>query len=249
MEKTDLTPTPTVTPEVTPVTPVKTETAVTPTVTPEVTPVTPAVDVDAIKKDLESSVSDSVSKSVLQKLGDALGLNKKQEEQLPKDPKELLAYIKEESRRQAEDIINAREKASKDQQTQTEQEKQKQLQDGAKNFQETWNRDFTEMSTLGMVPKIVDANNQNDPGRLAKTKILLKLKEVIDENEKNGIDHVPSLWEIMSRFPNVFKTNTVAGANTPVSGGGNSGAGMGNNQYSQLHHTSIEEMLAAKTNA
>src|SRR3990167_8488908 len=46
-----------------------------------------------ISKDLSGRVSQEVSKSVIQKIGEALGLTKKEEEALPTDPKRLTKLI------------------------------------------------------------------------------------------------------------------------------------------------------------
>ncbi len=112
---------------------------------------------------------------------------------------------------------------------------------GAKKFQETWAFQYHEMAKHGSVPTIEKPEDPQDPGNVAKGRILLKLNEVLEENKKNGIDYVPSLWEILSRYPSVFKT---AGANTPVTGRGRAGGGETQMPYAKLHNTSIEAMVS-----
>lgn len=155
---------------------------------------------------------------------------------MPTDPKKLGEYIDKRAKKQAEAILKARDdEASEDTKVQDEK-----LQEGAKNFQQTWAYQYGEMANLGNVPKIEKPQDPQDPGNVAKSRLLLKLKEVLDENAKNGVDYVPSLWEILSRYPNVLKA---AGANVPVSGGGRTSVGDARMSYEKLHNTSVEDMV------
>ena len=103
------------TPDVKPIEPVADPTPVTP-----VEPVTPPVpeptklDTTEIEKNLESSISEKVSKSVITKIGEALGLTKKEEETLPTDPKELLEKVREESKKATNEVLSEKEKASEE---------------------------------------------------------------------------------------------------------------------------------------
>ena len=212
----------------------------------ETTPVEQApresVDVDSIKSELEGSISDKVSKNVIEKIGEALGLNKKEEDALPKDPKELRKFIEETSQRKAKELFEARDREKDD----AEQHRQQQLNQGAETFRGVWTRDYNEMANLGMVPKINNAQDANDLGSKTKVRLLSKMKEILDENAQRGVDHVPTLWEIAQRFPEVVRLETTAGANSPISGGGRTSGGGVAGDYSRMHSTSIEEMLAEK---
>ena len=75
-----------------PVTPPESPTVPTPPVTPEA-PGMSEEQVASIRKDITESVSGEVSKSVIQKIGDALGLSKKEEEELPKSVAEIKKLV------------------------------------------------------------------------------------------------------------------------------------------------------------
>lgn len=234
--------TPPVTPPTTP--PVETpakppvETPVPPVETPvtPVAPVTPPPQVDTAE--IEKNVSEKVSKSVIEKIGEALGLTKKEEEKIPTDPVELAKFVEDKSKKTVQDILSEKDKVIEDEKV----ERQKQLAEGSKRYQALWSGQFEYLAGLGKVPKIVDATDKNDPGQMVKTKLLTKLYEVLQENEKNGVDEVPTLKEIFYEFPEVL-TNKVAGATTPVSGGGRSPTSGQEMNYQDLHKSSFEEIL------
>jgi hypothetical protein len=192
---------------------------------------------DDITKDVSGKVSEQVSKSVLEKIGAALGLTKEEEEELPKDAASLKKLVQQE----AQNLLKQRD----EEQQKTQQQEDQQLDRGAQTFRELWNRDYTEMANNGMVPKIEKADDPNDPGNQAKTRVLAQLKKVLDENAAKGVDYVPTLWEIMARYPETLKTETTTGANAPVSGGGKS-MGAGGDEYQRIHNTPIEDMLSNK---
>lgn len=232
-----------VTPPVTPTPPNTIPASVPPPTTPmpQTTPQTAAPlsqeKLDEIKADVEKTTTEKVSKSVIARIGEALGLTKKEEEEeVPTDPKKLGEYIDRRVEDKTKEVLKSRDAETEE----TTKEQEEKLQEGAKNFQETWAYQYTEMATLGNVPKIEKPQDPQDPGNVAKSRLLLKLKEVLDENEKNGVDYVPSLWEIMSKYPNVLKT---AGANVPVSGRGRTTADAPRMPYDKLHKTSIETMV------
>jgi hypothetical protein len=224
---------------ITPVTP-----AAPPTPPADTKPTAPAFDPNALKAEIETSVGERISKG-FQEIKDGLaksfGLTKEEKAQIPTDPKELETFIQ----KKADERFDARMKEINDADQQSEQDRQKQTEEGAKTFQNLWARDYTEMANLKMVPPITKAGDKNDPGEIAKSRILLKLRELIDENEKNGIDYVPSLWEVMQRFPNVWRSETKTGANAPVSGGGGNSMSVPS-EYDRLHNTPLTAMVAAK---
>jgi len=212
---------------------------VTPVTAPEpttpVAPVTPTPSIDT--SSIEKNVSEKVSKSVIEKIGEALGLNKKEEAKIPTDPEELKRFVEENSKKTVEQILGDKQK----QEQEVIQKREKELEEGSKRYQSLWTNQFEHLVSLGKVPKIEDSNNKDDAGRQAKTKLLTKLYEVIQENEKNGIDEVPTLKEIYYEYPEVLK-NTVAGGNTPISGGGRSHVSGGSN-YNDIHNSSFEDIL------
>ncbi len=204
-------------------------------------PTTPDPEPPIDPEKMESSISEKVSKSVIDKLAIALGIKKEEKKEIPTDPDKLDEYIQQ----KANETFEAKLKERDDAATQTETDKQKQIKTGAETFQKMWARDYAEMANLGMVPKIDKADDTNDLGNVAKSRILLKLKELITENEKLGEDQVPSLWEVMQRFPNIHKTETVTGSNAPITGGGGAPTSQPSD-YARIHNTPIEVMVADK---
>ena len=211
-----------------------------PTITsPQTTPQTPPTQeqLDEMKAEAEKLGTEKASKSFIQKLTEAFGLSKKEEEEVPTDPTKMKEYISNVAKKQAEETLKVRDEKA----AETTKEQDDKLQEGAKNFQQTWTYQYEQMAINGGVPKIEKPQDPQDPGNIAKGRILLKLNEVLEENKKNGIDYVPSLWEILSRYPNVFKT---AGANVPVAGRGRTTGGETRMPYAKLHNTPIETMVA-----
>jgi len=220
------------TPETPPVTPPVTP--VTPPVTPPVAPATPpAVDTTEIEK----NISEKVSKSVIAKIGEALGLTKKEEEKIPTDPVELAKFVEEKSAKTVKQILDDKDKENEDQRA----EQQQQLQEGSQRYTDLWNNQYEQLANAGKVPKIVDINNVEDPGRVVKVRLLIKMKEILDQNERDGVNEVPTIKEIFYEYPEVL-TNKVAGATVPVSGGGRSHI-PGKVTYDDIHKSSFEEIL------
>ena len=217
-----------------------------PTATPEPqlpTPAEPSIDVEAIKKE----VSEGVTTTVLEKIKSAFGLSEKQKEELPTNPEELLAKVREESKKVIQEALTAKETADEKAQQEAESQRQTQITEGAEKFKQLWADQYTDLADQGKVPKITNADDPNDPGNQAKTKILTKLKQILDENEKNGVDYVPTLKEVYYETPNILSTETQAGANVPISGGGRSTTPNAGMSYEQLNKTPIEDMVKAKS--
>ena len=225
-----------------PVTPPTTPPSTPPATPPPAEP--PKVDTSEIEDKLEKSLTEKIAsnfeelKGVLAK---GLGLTKEEEKELPKDPKKLKVFIQKEAKRQAQGIIDKKEEES----TKATKDDEKKKEEGATQYQQLWVRDYTTMAERGMVPKIEKADDVNDPGNVAKRKILLKLNEILTENAKNNVDHVPSLWEILASFPDIMRTETTTGANAPVSGGGQR-PGMDQSGHGRIRNTPIETMVANK---
>lgn len=190
-----------------------------------------------MKAEAEKIGTEKASKSFIQKLTEAFGLSKKEEDVVPTDPTKLGEYIDSRAKKQAEEILKARD----DKTEEATKEQQEKLQTGAEEYKVSWTYQYNEMAKHGSVPAVEKPQDPQDPGNIARGRLLLKLGQVLEENKKNGIDYVPSLWEILSRFPNVLRT---AGADTPVAGRGRSGGGEKRMPYAKLHGTPIETMVA-----
>lgn len=220
---------------VAPVTPVEPVAPVAPT-----EPVTPPIDPEK----LEAGITEKVSKTLLEKIGSALGLTREEKKQLPTDPDDLAKFVEENARKGTEAVLSEREKAE---QTATET-REKQITEGAQRFQTLWKNQYAELAEMGRVPKIVTPEDKNDPGNVAKVKILTKLSQMIKDNEAKGIDYVPTLKEVFYENPDLLRTDTVAGATVPVSGGGRTIAATGALKYDALHKAGIEDLVARKYN-
>lgn len=228
-----------------PVTPAEPQTPASVSVTPQ-TPTTPTPpDMEGIKKDLESSITEKVSKGVTERIAEALGITKKEEiEKMPQSREELLNLVKEAAQKDRETYLTEQEK----QEQQAREQQEAQLQEGANRFRTLWTNQYNELAEKGLVPKIEKQDDKNDPGNLAKVKILTRLKQVIDENKKNGIDYVPTIKEIFYENPDILRTETQTGANAPVSGGGRSTAVAGGMPIDKLRKTSFEDLVAGQYN-
>ena len=225
-----------------PSTPATSETPATPSV-PPVSPA-PPVDVEGITKDIRETVTGEVSKSILEKISGALGLNKEEKKALPTDPDELAEFVRNESKKGVQEVLTQQEKDAQA----VETEKERQITEGAGRFQSLWTNQYTELAESGRVPKITNADDKNDPGNVAKVKILSKLKEILDINQAKGIDYVPTLKEVFYENLDILNTST-AGENAPISGGGRTISNGSNSlPYNELNKTSTDELVARKYN-
>lgn len=204
---------------------------------------TQAVDVEGITKSIRETVTGEVSKSILEKISGALGLNKEEKKSLPTDPEELAKFVREEAAKGTRDVLTSQQQAEQE----AERAREEQVNQGAQRFQTLWKDQYSQLAESGKVPKIVNENDPNDPGNQAKVKILAKLKTILDENQAKGIDYVPTLKEVFYENPNVLSTETQEGLDVPVSGGGRTIATTGTGMsHDQLSKTSIEDLVAKK---
>ena len=212
---------------------------------PTAPPVAAQPDMEAVKKDLESSITEKVSKGVVEKIAEALGITKKEEvEKIPQTKEELMQFVKDNARQTYDETQTEQQK----QEQETQRQQDQQLQEGAKRFQTLWAGQYNELAERNLVPKITKAEDKNDPGNVAKVKILTKLKQMIDENQKKGVDYVPTLKEVFYENPNVLRTETTTGANAPISGGGRSTANGNMRSVGQLRETSFEDLVSEQYN-
>jgi hypothetical protein len=202
--------------------------------TPQETPKQEAPQFDPTE--IETRAAERASKSVIEKIGEALGLTKKQEEQIPSEPKELAKYLEERSEAKMNDILAKREA----EQMKALKEAQRVQNESAQTFTQLWGRQYKELAESGKVPKIEKETDPNDPGRIARLKVLTKMYEIVQANQAQGIDYVPTLKEVFYEHPDLFKA--VEGADAPISGGGRT------EQKSQVpgYKRSWEEILAAE---
>ena len=150
-------------------------TSVTPPVVPT-PPVTPAPlatpedktlseeQVASITKDVSGKVGEEVSKSVIQKIGDALGLTKKEEDELPTDASAL--------RKLVDSAVGKRfDRQSKDVVKQDKQDATVR-QDRIDGIVTGWHFQYDQLSKLGKLPAIKNPNDTNDEGVVARRKLI-----------------------------------------------------------------------------
>ena len=148
-----------------------------------------------------------MSKSVIQKIGEALGLTRKQEQALPTNADDLQKII---DKKVEERFAKFSEQAEQEE-TQSEQERQSKID----NIVTGWYSQYNQMARLGKVPAVTKADDQNDKGVQARRKIILTIGKMIEENKKNGIDYVPTVSDILISQPNILK---IPGDDLPISG-------------------------------
>ena len=184
----------------------------TPTPTPAPEPKLSDDQVDDLKKtitdDVSTKVGDDVSKSVIQKIGEALGLSKKEEKELPRDAEGLNKMI---GKRVKEELVKVNEKSDEDKET-TEKERQESID----NVIRGWHSQYAQLSKMGKVPAIVNVKDANDKGIVARRKIILAIGKMIEKNKAEGVKYTPSVSDILVSSPNVL--SAPPGADLPISG-------------------------------
>lgn len=208
-------------------------------VAPVAAPTTPAAPVD------ENAVTEKVTKTVIERIAEGFGITKKEEvAKIPTDPEELAKFVQDNAKKATEQLLTEREQREKE----AQEAQQKQITEGAQRFQTLWKSQYEELAATGRVPKITNPADKNDPGNVAKVKILTKLSEKLRENQANGVDYVPTLKEIFYEHPDILSTATTTGATAPISGGGRAMATGGGLTYDQLHNADTEDLIKAKYN-
>lgn len=188
---------------------------------------------DSITKDVSGKVSQEVSKSVIQKIGDALGLTKKEEEELPTDAKNLKKIIDQELEAK---FTKLREDADKEEK-QTEQERQNKI----NNIVQGWYSQYNQLARMGKVPQIKE-NKEGDAGYDARKKLIMAIGKMIEENKSQGVDYTPSISDVLVSNPNAVEG--VPGSNLPISGNTQVRETGESFKYSDIKDKSFEEILA-----
>lgn len=199
-----------------PVEPVKTPEDQPPTEpTPPVVPPAAAMSDDQvaslreeITKDVSGKVSKEVSKSVVQKIGDALGLTKKEEDELPKDAASLRQMVD----KGVKEELKKRDEADDDEVKTSDKDRQTQI-DGIVS---SWYSEYNALATTGKVPAIKDANDQEDDGVKARRRLILEVGKMIEEDKKRGVSRTPALSEVLVGNPAVL--SAPPGGDLPISG-------------------------------
>ena len=189
---------------------------------------------EEISKDLSGKVSETVSKSVIEKIGEALGLTKKEEEKLPTNPEDLKAIVDA----KVNEALSQRDKQSKEAEQQSEKERETKVNDIIKS----WHSEYNSLVAAGKAPKITNPNDPNDKGVQARRKLILGVDKILkSEKASGGGGRTPSLSEVMLANPRVLEMPP--GADLPISG--NTGVMESEDAFTnkEIRGQSFEELL------
>lgn len=167
-------------------------------------PKEPEVDLSQIKEE----VSGEVSKSVIEKIGEALGLTKKEEAALPTNAEELQKVVDA----KVQEALESRDRKYQEEQTQTQKAQEARV-DGIITG---WHTEYDRLAAVGKVPAIKDPDNPEDPGVKARRELILGIGDIIAEERKLGIVRTPALSEVLLNEPTRLKG--IPGADLPISG-------------------------------
>ena len=214
----EVTTTETPTTEVTPEAPAETTTE-TPTVKvePKEEPQEPEVDISAIEAEVTKKVSERIIKTLTggseEEIKGALGEQSPwaKEGRNPKDYDEIAQW--------ATELALKKQEAVKAQETEDAKEKEKEaakLQtERAEAFNKYWDTQLNELYEGGKLPKIKNAEDENDLGVKARKALFSKMIEVNEQRTKEGKEPIYSLKEIYYEHP----INEEPGMEAPVSAG------------------------------
>ena len=197
---------------------------------------TSGLDPEKLKKEISENVAGEVSKSVLTKIAEALGLTKKEEAKLPTDPEALKALVNEQVQARLAEENKIREESDK--------VSQEEYQAKVNNTIKGWYAQYNQMASLGKVPRIANESDKNDRGVASRRKIILAIGKVIEENKKQGVEYVPSISDILIQYPNVL--SGLPGGDLPISGNTVPSEPGGGLPYKTLNKMSIKDIARAR---
>lgn len=212
----------------------------TPVVTPEVKPDVKSTLSDeqvaslkeSISKDVSGTVSQEVSKSVIQKIGEALGLTKKEEDKLPTDAEALQKMV---DQKLEERFSKLSEEAKKE-----EEGEKTARQERINGIVNGWYTQYNILARSGKVPPIKNAGDENDSGLQARKKIILAIGKMIEQNKSQGIDYTPTISDVLVTYPQVLQGPP--GADLPISGNTAVRENEDSFKYDSIHKKSFEEI-------
>ena len=212
-------------------------TSATPPADPPATPTPPATPPAFSEEEstkLKEEISKGVSESVIQKIGKALGLTKEEEEGLPKSKEALTKLVSE--------GVQAEFKRRDAEVDKEDKETDKQRQDRVDGIVRGWHSQYEAVGRAGKVPKVENAQDPNDKGVVARRKIILGIGKIREENKKQGIDHIPTISEVLLTYPNIL--SGPPGADLPISGNTRVKEEGDSFTYPELHEPTFEEIAA-----
>jgi hypothetical protein len=108
-------------------------------------------------------------------------------------------------------------RSQKEAEVQKEQEAQKKtLEETNKKWNEYWDSQLSDLRSQGKLPKIENADDPNDAGRIAQRGLF---EEMYRLNQRQGVHPVTSLKEVYYEHYQPKKQNQPPGADAPISGG------------------------------
>jgi hypothetical protein len=194
---------------------------------------------ESISKDVSGKVTTEVSKGILAKIGDALGLTKTETEELPKDKTSLEKIIDE--------TVQKRLKESDDAILKNREKEEADRKEEVNKVVRNWFTQYNELAALKKVPAILNENDNNDKGRIARNRLIQAIGTIV--NEKRKIDpttkYIPSISEVLVRFPDILMG--APGADLPISGNTRVTETEDSYSYPELHNKSFEEIANENT--
>ena len=201
--------------------------------TPSPAPVDSAKLKEEITRDVSGKVSEEVSKSVIQRIGEALGLTKKEEAKLPTDPESLKKIVDEAVSTRLDEFTRQQAEATET----SEEEYRQKVDETIKN----WYAQYNQLARIGKVPPVTNEGDRSDKGVNARKKIILAIGQMIEENKKAGVDYVPSIADAMLARPNVL-TAAPPGADLPISGNTSATESGGGLPYKSISKMSFKDI-------
>ncbi|MBU1067097.1 hypothetical protein KKE60_04890 [Patescibacteria group bacterium] len=186
-----------------------------------------------ISKDVSEKITKTVSEGVIQKIGKAFGLTKKEEEDLPKDPDALKKMVGA--------MIQEGFAAREEDQFRTSEETDKQRQGRIDDIVRGWHSQYESLARSGKLPPIENAQDPNDKGVVARRKIILAIGKINESNRSAGLPrYTPTVAEVLVNNPDVL--SGPPGADLPISGNTQVREEPDSFTYGDTHDKSFEEI-------
>lgn len=186
-----------------------------------------------ISKDVAGKVSQEVSKSVIERIGEALGLTKKQEDNLPTNADDLQKIVDQKLEQKFNEY-----KTAADEEDKAEEESRQARINATVN---SWFTQYNQMAKLGKVPAMKE-NKEGDPGYDARKKLIIAIGKMIEQNKAQGVEYTPSIADVLVAYPDVLKGPP--GADLPISGNTAVRENESIMDYKELHNKSFEDIAS-----
>lgn len=175
---------------------------------------------DAAKQEILSALQGDTAKETKENKDEYEEWRKSFVEEHGKEPSwsQAADFIKEKAKREMREEDEAQKKAAEAEQAKiADQQKQNE-----KITNEFIDRELEELYADGKLPKILDQNDKNDPGVVARKALFQTMLEV---NQKNQAEGKPLEYSVYKIFTKYYKSprRQPAGADAPVSAGSSNG--------------------------